>query len=120
MPMESALLACTRRCPGIAGFRTYGAWDGDALVAASGLFTSEGIGTLSGAATLPAHRGRGAQGAFMARRIADAAAAGTEWITAETGAETPEDPNPSLHNMRRIGLVELYERRNWIWRAPSN
>ena len=55
----------------------------------------------------------------MARRVTDAAALGCSWITAETGTETAEEPNPSLHNMRRIGLVELYERRNWIWRAPA-
>ena len=120
MPMDSALPAWYGTLPSIPGFRTYGAWDGDALVAGSGLFTKDGIGTLSGAATLHDYRGRGAQGALMTRRIADAAAAGCEWITAETGAETPEDPNPSLHNMRRIGLVELYERRNWLWRPSSD
>ena len=56
----------------------------------------------------------------MAIRVTDAAALGCAWITAETGTETPEDPNPSLHNMRHIGLVELYERRNWLWRPASD
>ena len=119
MPMDSDLPTWCGTLPGIPGFRAYGAWDDDELVATSCLFVSHAIGTLCGAATLPAYRGRGAQGALMARRIADAVDAGCEWITAETGTETPEDPNPSLHNMRRIGLVELYERRNWIWSADS-
>jgi hypothetical protein len=119
MPLDSALPGWFARAPrwGEAGFTTYGAWDGDDLVATATLFVRGEIGTLSGAATLPSHRGRGAQGALMVRRINDAVAAGCAWVTCETGAETPENPNPSLHNMRRMGLTELYERRNWIWRA---
>jgi ribosomal protein S18 acetylase RimI-like enzyme len=121
MPLDSALPSWFQGLPGqrAAGFTTYGAWDGAELVAAATLFIRHGIGTLSGAATLPEYRGRGAQGALMARRIRDASAYGCAWITAETGAETPENPNPSLHNMRRVGLTELYERRNWVWRAPA-
>lgn len=119
MPLDSALPGWFARVPRWreAGFTTYGAWDGDDLVATATLFVHGDIGTLSGAATLPSHRGRGAQGALMVHRINDAAAAGCAWITCETGAETPESPNPSLHNMRRMGLTELYERRNWVWRA---
>lgn len=119
MPLDSALPGWFAGIPSWreAGFTTYGAWDGDDLVATATLFVGGEIGTLSGAATLPSHRGRGAQGALMVRRINDAADAGCAWITCETGAETPENPNPSLHNMRRTGLTELYERRNWVWRA---
>lgn len=119
MPLDSALPGWFAGLPGWgeAGFTTYGAWDGDTLVATATLFVGGEIGTLSGAATLPSHRGRGAQGALMVRRMNDAAAAGCAWITCETGVETPENPNPSLHNMRRMGLTELYQRRNWVWRA---
>lgn len=97
---------------------TYGAWDGDELVAAANLFVCDEAAVLAGAATLPAARGRGAQTALMSRRISDARARGARWITCETGAETPGSRNPSLHNMRRLGLVERYERPNWIWRPP--
>jgi ribosomal protein S18 acetylase RimI-like enzyme len=119
MPLDSSLPAWFAALPSRreAGFTAYGAWDGDTLVAAATLFAANGIGTLSGAATLPEHRGRGAQSALMVRRIRDAAAQGCAWVTAETGAETPQAPNPSLHNMRRLGLTELYERRNWVWHA---
>jgi len=96
----------------------YGAWDGDELVAAANLFVCDEAAVLAGAATLPVARGRGAQSALMSRRIEDARARGARWITSETGAETPESPNPSLHNMRRLGLVERYERQNWIWKPP--
>jgi hypothetical protein len=119
MPMDSPLPEWFAGIPAQRehGFTTYGAWDGDQLVATGTLFVANGIGTLSGAATLPGHRGRGAQGALMVRRMRDAAERGCAWVSAETGSETPEQPNPSLHNMRRLGLTELYERRNWIWRV---
>lgn len=120
MPADSALPDWSASQVGIPGFQMYGAWDGDTLAATACLYAANGIGSLSGAATLPEYRGRGAQTALMARRVADAATLGCTWITAETGTETADDPNPSLHNMRHIGLVELYERRNWIWRAASD
>jgi GNAT superfamily N-acetyltransferase len=101
------------------GFVTYGAWDGPELVAAATLFLGPHSAVLAGAATLPAYRGRGAQSALMSVRISDALGTGAEWITSETGAETPDSPNPSLHNMRRLGLGEQYERTNWIWRPPQ-
>ena len=100
------------------GFVTYGAWDGDELVAVATLFLGPDSAVLAGAVTLPEYRGRGAQSALMSVRISDALETGVEWITSETGAETPDSPNPSLHNMRRLGLGEQYERTNWIWRPP--
>jgi GNAT superfamily N-acetyltransferase len=118
MPLDSPLPGWFAQTPTWreAGVTAYGAWDGGELVAAATLLTFDDIGSLCGAATLPSHRGRGAQGALMVRRIRDAAAAGCTTVVTETGAETPEHPNPSLHNMRRMGLTELYERRNWVWR----
>ena len=115
MPMDSALPAWVRDAARHPRLPTYGAWDGDSLVATAGLSPRTGSAPSPARRPFPEFGARGAQGALMTRRIADAAAAGSEWITAETGAETPEEPNPSLHNMRRIGLVELYERRNWLW-----
>src|SRR5207245_6795471 len=93
------------------GWAAWGAFDGDQIVACGMLFLHNGVGQLSGAATLPSHRGRGAQLALMKARIEAAAGLGARWITAETGSETPEDPNPSLHNMCRAGLELLYHRR---------
>ncbi len=95
--------------------RVYGAFDGDELISVAMLCVSGEIAALAGAATVSAARGRGAQGALMARRINDAAAAGCRWVSTETGSETEDEPNPSLHNMRRAGLTELYERTNWVW-----
>jgi ribosomal protein S18 acetylase RimI-like enzyme len=98
-------------------FRRFGAWDGDRLVAAASLVVDGDAGAMFGAATLPGHRGRGAQSGLLAARLRAAAEAGIRWVSAETGAETPEWRNPSLHNIRRAGLVDLYERPNWLWRA---
>lgn len=106
---------CARQV-GAPGWRAYAAYDGDDMVAVGCLFHQGEVGQLSGAATLASHRGRGAQLALMARRIADAGDLGLRWIGAETGSETPGDPNPSLHNMRRAGMEELYPRQNWLLR----
>jgi GNAT superfamily N-acetyltransferase len=107
------LVAVQTRTP---GWTTYGAFDGDTLVGAAALFVDGATGALSGAATLPSHRGRGAQRALMSRRLADAAEAGCRWVATETGSETPDEPNPSLHNMHWAGFTTLYRRTNWIRR----
>lgn len=99
---------------GAADWHTFAAYDGDELVGMGALFVHGQCGQLSGAATLPEARGRGAQSALMAARIALARDLGLSYVTAETGSETPQNPNPSLHNMHRAGLATLYERRNWL------
>lgn len=114
MEMPEALAPWCARQADAPGWRAYAAYDGDRMVAMGCLFAHEDVGQLAGAATLPDARGRGAQLALMSRRIADARDMGLRWITAETGTETPEIPNPSLHNMLRAGLVLLYERQNWV------
>jgi GNAT superfamily N-acetyltransferase len=118
MPLDSPLPGWFAQLPSWrdAGFTTYGAWDGDDLVAVATLLTYDDVASLCGAATLPEHRGRGAQGALMAERMREAARRGCSWVVTETGAETADSPNPSLHNMRRMRLPELYERRNIVWR----
>lgn len=117
MPVESPLPQWFREVFHADGWTPYGVFDGDRMVTASSLWVQDDLAALCGAATLPEDRGRGAQGALMGLRLADAWAAGATRIGTETGSETPDDPNPSLHNMRRVGLTELYERRNWIWRG---
>ena len=43
------------------------------------------------------------------------AAGAAPYVVTGKCAEAPDSPNPSLHNMRRMGLSEVYERRNWVW-----
>ena len=64
-------------------------------------------------AVAESHRRRGGQGALMARRIADALAAGCRHITTETGEPVGDEPNPSLDNMFRCGFVTVASRLNF-------
>ena len=93
-------------------WRAYGAFDGDALVGVGALFVEGDVGWLGLGGTLPFHRGRGAQGAVMARRIKDAIAVGCTSIATETGI-LPGRANPSLDNMLRCGFEVAYERGVW-------
>ncbi|MEU8088984.1 GNAT family N-acetyltransferase [Micromonospora sp. NPDC049101] len=98
-------------------WRPHAAWDGDEVVAGGNLFLHGESASLNAAATAPGHRGLGAQSALIAARARAAAEAGCRWLFAETGKPTPGTRNPSLDNLRRAGLVPLYERRNWVWRS---
>lgn len=74
------------------------------------LHIADGVGCLESACTLPEFRGRGAQGALIRQRIADAASAGCDLIVSQTGSGTV-----SQTNMERCGLriaytkAELYQ-----------
>lgn len=92
----------------------YMAWDDDVPAAVAALFIRDGAGWLGVAATLPAYRRRGAQGALMARRLQDGAALGCRWFATETGQDRPDKPNPSFHNMQRAGFVVAYQRPNYM------
>jgi hypothetical protein len=96
-------------------WRSYLAYDGEAPVAAAALFLQGGLGWLGLHATLPTHRGRGAQGALMSRSIADAVAAGAHGLVTETGRPEPgeEASHPSYRNICRAGFEDVYLRENY-------
>jgi len=94
------------------GWHAYGAFDHDALVAAGALYVEGDVGWLGLAGTLSFHRRRGAQGALMVRRIADAIQLGCTAMATETGI-LPGRANPSLDNMLRCGFSVAYERPVW-------
>lgn len=89
---------------------SYIAYDGDLPAATGILHVSGDVGGLYHAATLPEFRRRGAQGALMARRIQDGIDLGCHWFSTETLEETPDAPNPSYHNMLRMGFELAYLR----------
>ncbi|MDQ6695269.1 MAG: GNAT family N-acetyltransferase [Chloroflexota bacterium] len=95
------------------GWTHYLAYDGDIAVSGAAMFVQGNCAALFGAATVESHRGRGAQGALMVRRIRDAAELGCRWVVTETGEETEEEKNPSLHNMVRTGFQIAYTRPNF-------
>ena len=91
-----------------------GAFDGGELIACAGLYLAGEAAWLGLAATRPTHRRRGAQTALIARRIAIAHAAGVHTLAAETTEDTRVKPNPSTHNLRRLGFRDHYRRPNWV------
>lgn len=78
-------------------------------VAAAAMFAGRDGAWFGLAGTLPEYRNCGAQTSLLVRRIRDAKAAGCRWVSAETSPESAA-PNPSLRNMRRLGMRELYHR----------
>ncbi len=96
------------------GWRSYLAFDGEKAVAAASLRVAGKVGWLGLGCTLASHRGRGAQGALLARRVRDGIAAGCRRFVTETGEPLPDEPNPSYNNMIRAGFESVYLRRNYV------
>jgi hypothetical protein len=92
----------------------WGAFEDGRLVAAGILYVRGEVGRLFTAGTLPTHRGRGAQGALLVRRMREARALGCRWVTAETADDLPDKPNPSVHNLVRLGWRLLHRRPAWM------
>lgn len=104
--------------PDRTGWHCFAAYDGDEPVATGALFASAGTGWLGMAGTLPSHRGRGAQNALLAARIAHAHELGLDLVTTETGVPGEEGPGPSYRNILRAGFREAYVRPNYA--SPSS
>lgn len=105
------------RLHGRPGWRLYAVTDGSQVVGGGSLFVSGEMAWLGMGSVLPSHRRRGGQGALMALRIADAAAAGARHLVTETGEPVADEPNPSLANMCRCGFVTVASRLNFV--GPS-
>jgi GNAT superfamily N-acetyltransferase len=99
-----------------AGFDCYLAWDGDEPAGAAALFASGDTGWFGLAGTRPEFRGRGAQSALLAVRIARAAELGCRLLVTETGEQVEERPSNSYRNILRSGFEIAYVRPNY--RAP--
>jgi len=95
-------------------FRPYGVWEGEQLIAGGNLLVYGPVASLNTAATLPGHRGKGAQAALIAARIEEARRAGCRWVVAEA-----ELDGTSHKNLERAGLRLLYARQNWLWEAAA-
>jgi GNAT superfamily N-acetyltransferase len=106
-----------RALAGRPGWHLYLAYHDHRPVSAAALYHPPGdagaLAQLCFAGTLPAHRGRGAQSALIARRFEDAQTLGARWVATETGESMPGRPNPGFRNMVRLGLPARYVRTNW-------
>jgi len=98
---------------GRSGWRTYLAFIGDFIAGAAALYSKSDVGTLVAGSALKEFRRRGVQGALIERRIQDAAEAGVTLLVSEAAEDIPEKPNPSLHNLLRLGFREAYKRENY-------
>ena len=99
---------------GRTNWHVYVVRDGKQLVAVGALYVDAPLACLVFAATDPAYRRRGAQGALMQRRIETACARGCTLITTETGTPLDADePNPSYQNMLRFGFRPIATRENY-------
>jgi len=87
--------------------------DGEPAGAAA-LHVGDGTACLGFAATLPAHRGKGAQSALLATRIRRAAEMGCDLVVTETGERREGLPSNSYRNILRAGFVEQYVVANWV------
>lgn len=94
-------------------WQLYAIRDQGQVVGGGCLFLDGATAWLGMGAVLVSHRRRGGQGALMARRIADAIAAGARHIVTETGEAIGDEPNPSLANMRRSGFRMVASRLNF-------
>jgi GNAT superfamily N-acetyltransferase len=108
------------RLAGREAWRLFGAFEGETLVAAAALYLHGEIGELTWAGTREGWRGRGAQSALIAARFEAAREAGVKWLVTETDEELPDRPNPSYHNMVRLGLPVRYVRANWGPPKPAD
>ncbi len=97
------------------GWRHYLAYEGDTPIGTATLYAEGEIGWFGFAATVEEFRGRGAQTALIARRIADAREAGCKHLIVETAEQTPEREAPSYRNIRRSGFEVAYLRPNYLY-----
>ena len=112
--VPSGLAPWFERMPGRSGWRCFVGYAGDEPAAAGALFLSGTTGWLGLGATVPAHRGRGGQGAILAARIAAAGAAGCTEVVTETGVRADGRPQISHDNIERVGFRPTYVRENWL------
>lgn len=101
------------RSAGKDGFFHYMAFDGDRPVAIASLAVFDGLAYLLSASTREADRGRGAQQALIAARLARAAKLGC----AIQFSETLNILEHSLRNLQRAGFREIYEKEVYAWRG---
>jgi GNAT superfamily N-acetyltransferase len=100
--------------PAVDGCSAFVAYDGDEPAAAGAAFVSRDAAWLGFAATRPAHRRKGGQGAILAARIAKARELGVETLVTETGVTMEGRPNGSYRNILRSGFEEAYVRENYV------
>ena len=110
-PLGTALWPGYVHSAGKPGFFHYMAFDGTRPVATAELAVFEDMAYLLSAATHEAARGRGAQQALIAARLARAELLGCAIVV----SETLNILEHSLRNLQRAGFREIYEKEVYVW-----
>jgi GNAT superfamily N-acetyltransferase len=98
---------------GRTGWHCFVAYDERRPVASGALFESGDAGWLGAAATVPSHRGRGAQSAILAARVERARERGLRVLITETGVPRDGRPGASYRNIVKNGFEPTYVRPNY-------
>lgn len=117
LPEESATRLAA--APGSGGWTAFLARDGDEPAAAAAVWVDPPAAYFGFAATLPAHRGKGAQGALFAARIERALALGCTTLVTETGELRDGSPSSSYRNILRLGFEPRHVVANRLRRRPG-
>ena len=117
LPDASAARLAT--VPGCASWTAFLARDGDEPAAAAAVWVDPPAAYFGFAATLPEHRGKGAQGALFAARIERALALGCTTLVTETGELRDGSPSSSYRNILRLGFEERHVVANRLRRRPG-
>ena len=117
LPDESATRLAT--VPGSGGWTAFLARDGDEPAAAAAVWVDPPAAYFGFAATLPEHRGKGAQGALFAARIERALALGCTTLVTETGELRDGSPSSSYRNILRLGFEPRHVVANRLRRRPG-
>ena len=99
--------------PGRAGWHVFMSFHNDVAAGAGALFVHRGLAWLDYAATHPAYRRRGSQGAIQAARIRRALDLGCKRIYTCTGVDKPGDPQHSYGNILKSGFEREEIRLNF-------
>ena len=117
LPQESATRLAA--APGSGGWTAFLARDGDEPAAAAAVWVDPPAAYFGFAATLPEHRGKGAQGALFAARIEPALALGCTTLVTETGELRDGSPSSSYRNILRLGFEPRHVVANRLHRRPG-
>lgn len=95
------------------GFRCFAAEVDGVLIATAGIAIHQRVGLLAGASTVPEFRGRGAQSALLAARLAYARGQGCDLAMIVTASEST-----SQANAERAGFAAAYGRTKFSKTPP--
>jgi GNAT superfamily N-acetyltransferase len=95
-------------------WRFFGVFEDNGLVGVAPMYVRGDVVCLPGASVLEGYRNRGGHSALMVARLQAAFEMDLSWASSETFTQTLDRPNLAIHNLKRLGFEEVYERESWI------